>query len=115
MTHVFETLDRVEIDAESFALIRYATLGEASLNDVNWHYGLVLEPDSLQDGCDVEELDEKTALLLMSKLFGIYIFDALCELLHEGLTDIIRWSERDYDSPDIDSVHAKAKELLSYV
>jgi len=72
---VFKTLKSVEVDGMDFALVQYATLSEASLNDVQWHFGLVLEPDSIQDGCDVEELDELTALRIMGQLFNIHIYE----------------------------------------
>ena len=71
----FKTLKTVEHEGDKFSLIKYATLGEASLNSVRWQFGLVLEPDSIQDGCDVEELDELSALDIMGKLFNIHIYD----------------------------------------
>ena len=74
MPTLFRTLKSVEVDGMDFALIQHAQ-SDGNLNEVTWHYGLVLEPDSIQDGCDVEELDELTALRIMGQLFNIHIYE----------------------------------------
>lgn len=40
-----------------------------------WHMALVLEPNSDCDGCDVEELDEDTAIRILGDLFNVYIYE----------------------------------------
>lgn len=76
MHTVFKTLKSVEVDGMDYALIKHGIPHEEdSLNSITWYYGIVLEPDSIQDGCDVEELDELTALKIMGELFNIHIYE----------------------------------------
>jgi hypothetical protein len=75
MSYVYETITSTEVEGNVFTLVRGAKLDKGNLNEVCWHYGLVLEPDSLQDGCDVEELDEDTAIQILGNMFGIHIYN----------------------------------------
>lgn len=75
MSYVYETITSTEVEGNVFTVVRGAKLDKGNLNEVKWNYGLVLEPDSLQDGCDVEELDEDTAIQILGKLFNIHIYN----------------------------------------
>lgn len=55
---------------EEFTLVRYKSAVKAP-----WNYGLLLEPNDDCDGCDVDELDETTAIDIMGRLFNIHIYD----------------------------------------
>lgn len=73
---IFERLSKtVEHEGQEFTLVRYQNSFEGEIDPNGWTLGLVLEPDSIQDGCDVEELDELTAIDIMGQLFNIHIYD----------------------------------------
>lgn len=41
-----------------------------------WHMALCLEPNKdMEDGCDVEELDEDTAIQILGGLFNVHIYN----------------------------------------
>ncbi len=75
MNLVYETLKTVTLDGESYSVIRYCRPKEGSLNFPDWKLGLVLEPDSIQDGVDVEEMDEDTAVEVFGRIFNVYVYD----------------------------------------
>ena len=58
-------------DSEQFELVQYRVNGQSK-----WHYGLVgtlILP--AEEGVDIDELDENTAIEIMGKLFNIHITD----------------------------------------
>lgn len=70
-------LRAVDIGEERFELVQYRDR-EAKSNQ--WHYGLIayqpnLAKDGHEEGVDVDELDEDTAIQILGELFNIHITD----------------------------------------
>lgn len=70
--HIIEYIElgQVEVDDDTFTAIQHRCD-----DSKEWHLGLVAEPNIHDDGCDVEELNETTAIAILGKLFNVYIYD----------------------------------------
>ena len=68
--HQWEPLAQIALatDDYTFGRLRSSTSGP-------WHYRLCLEPDGVQDGCDVEELPAQVAADILAKLCGVYVYE----------------------------------------